>query len=226
MLVATPRFKAPLSPLQKSQDPRLILRRFSLLLSLALGLSGCHARSVGSASPLTPARSFTGPSAAIAQVQASALYQEARQDCKRHDYAHAANVLKTLAAAPDLAPDAVAFCNTQRALCLKDAGLPIPAFPAVVASLPARAPVDADCGPRALLIVCQKLGVKTDLQTLRKTAGTNAHGTPLAGLQQAAQKLGLHAEGVQADRDALPDTALPALAWMNRNHYGASWEAA
>ena len=52
-------------------------------------------------------------------------------------------------------------------------------------------------------------------------AGTTAAGTNLAGLQQAAQKLGLQAEGVQVSRDALPDTALPALAWMHRDHFVA-----
>ena len=220
MFAAPPRFTATLSPLQKSQDPHRVLRRLALLLSLALGLGGCQARPAAPASPLTSARSLSGLSPAVARLQASPLYQQARQDCKRHDYLHAAEVLKTLAAAPGLAADAVAFCNTQRDLCLKDAGLPVAASP-VVASLPARAPLDADCGPRALLLVCQKLGVKTSLETLRKTAGTNAQGTTLAGLQQAAQKLGLHAEGVQVNRDALPDTAVPALAWMNRNHYAA-----
>ncbi len=220
MFVATPRFTAPLSPLPQPQAPRQVLCRLSLLLSFALGLSGCQARPVVSVLPFTPARSLTGPSAAVVQVQSSSLYQQARQDCKRHDYRHAAELLKTLAAAPGLAPDAVAFCNAQRYLCLKDAGLPVASSP-VVASLPVRAPLDADCGPRALLLVCQKLGVKTSLETLRKTAGTTAQGTTLAGLQQAAQKLGLQAEGVQVSRDALSNTALPAIAWMNRDHYAA-----
>jgi ABC-type bacteriocin/lantibiotic exporter with double-glycine peptidase domain len=103
---------------------------------------------------------------------------------------------------------------------LKDAGLPV-AAPVAASAVPARTAPDADCGPRALLLLCQKLGVKTSLATLQQTAGTTAQGTTLAGLQQAAQKLGLQAEGVQVSRDALPDTALPAIAWMNRDHYVA-----
>jgi hypothetical protein len=34
---------------------------------------------------------------------------------------------------------------------------------------------------------CQQLGVKTNLETLRKAAGTTVQGTTMAGLQQAAQ---------------------------------------
>ena len=155
MFDTLPRFVTTLSPVPKPQLSGLILGRLPLLmLGLALGISGCHSRP---ATAVTPARSLSSPSSAVAQVQASALYKQARQDC----------------------------------------------------------------GPRALLLVCQKLGVKTDLQTLRRMAGTTAEGTTLEGLQQAAQKLGLQAEGVQVSRSALPNTALPAIAWINHNHYAA-----
>ena len=218
MFDALPRFITTLSPVPKPQLSGLILGRLPLLmLGLALGISGCHSRP---ATAVTPARSLSSPSSAVAQVQASALYKQARQDCRRRDYRHAADLLQTLARTPGLAPDAAAFCSAQRSLCLQDAGLSVPAAPAL-ASLPARPPADADCGPRALLLVCQKLGVKTDLQTLRRMAGTTAEGTTLEGLQQAAQKLGLQAEGVQVSRSALPNTALPAIAWINHNHYAA-----
>jgi hypothetical protein len=182
-----------------------------------LGLSGCHSRSAAPATPVTPTRALASPSAAVGQVQASALYQQARQDCKKHDYQHAAQLLEVLAKTPSLSPEACTFVEQQRTICLKDAGLPTVA-PTVV-SLPARAPADADCGPRALLIVCQKLGVKTNLEVLRKSAGTTSQGTTLAGLQQAAQKLGLQAEGVQVSREALPDVSPPAIAWDRREHF-------
>ena len=152
-------------------------------------------------------------------MQSSPLYKQARQDCKRKDFRQAADHLQTLSRTPGLAPDAVAFCNAQRDICLKDAGLAPVSMTVAVASLPARTPADADCGPRALLLVCRKLGVKTDLQTLQQAAGTTSTGTTLAGLQQAAQKLGLQAEGVQVSREALPDIATPAIGWFHRNHY-------
>jgi hypothetical protein len=161
----------------------------------------------------------------VAAVQSSPLYQQARQACRIHDYRRAADLLQTLTKSPGIAPDALAFCTVQRNLCLKDAGL-LPALSSafVAAVAPAArpsTPMDADCGPRALLFVCQSLGVKTNLPALRQKAGTTWKGTTLAGLQQAARKLGLKAEGVQVSREALPDTEIPALAWVNRDHFVA-----
>jgi len=197
-----------------SQDRRPILHPLSLLLGVALGLSGCHTQP---ATSLTPARALTHPSFAIGQVQSTPLYRQARQDCQHYDYRHAADALLTLSKTPGLAPDAVAFVQRQRDICLQDAGLLI-AAPTSAAPLTS-APADADCGPRALLLLCQHLGVKTSLETLRQSAGTTAQGTTMEGLQQAAQKLGLQAEGVQVSREALPDIATPALAWDRRNHF-------
>ncbi len=223
MLIALPRFIATRSLTLKPQNRILILCRLPLLLALALCLSGCQARPVAPATPITPARSLTGSSTAIEHLQSSLLYRQARQDCAKHDYLHAADLLQTLARTPNLAPEAVAFVQQQRDLCLKDAGAIPAAAPAVAAPTLARLPAltasDADCGPRALLLVCQQIGIRTNLETLRKTAGTTAAGTTLAGLQQAAQKLGLQAEGVQVSREALPDVSLPAIAWDRRQHF-------
>lgn len=202
MFVRMPRFPASLS-------------HGALLLGLMLSFGGCHARSSAPIAAVVPVRSASGTADA---VRSSPLYQQARQACKRYDYRRAADLLQTLAKTPDLTPDAVAFCSTQRTLCLQEAGL-LPKKSIATPSLPV--PADADCGPRALLLVCQKLGVRSDLETLRKLAGTTAKGTTMEGLQQAAEKLGLKAEGVQVSREALTTASLPALAWTNRNHYVA-----
>lgn len=204
MFVRMPRFTASLS-------------RYTLLLGLALGFSGCHARPSAPVASAVPVRSA---SATADFVRSSPLYQQAREACKRHDYHRAAELLQALAKTPDLTPEALAFCNTQRTLCLQEAGL-LPRKPIVSSTPSAPVAADADCGPRALLLVCQKLGVRSDLETLRKTASTTAKGTTMAGLQQAAEKLGLKAEGVQVSREALTDASLPALVWTNRNHYVA-----
>ena len=196
---------------------RLLPASFAVIAVL---VTGCQAHSSHTAPAVSMRTAASFVPSTVAQVQASVLYRQARQECRRRDYRHAASLLQTLARTPGLAPDAAAFCSAQRSLCLQDAGLSVPAAPAL-ASLPARPPANADCGPRSLLLVCQKLGVKTDLQTLRRMAGTTAEGTTLEGLQQAAQKLGLQAEGVQVSRSALPNTALPAIAWINHNHYAA-----
>ncbi len=38
-------------------------------------------------------------------------------------------------------------------------------------------------------------------------------------LAQAAKAVGLQAEGVQVSREALPDVDMPALAYVNSNHF-------
>jgi hypothetical protein len=218
MFSMLPPFTATSSRTPKLPNSCRLLRRFPLLIAgVALGLSGCHPRPAAPATLVTPTRALTGPSAAVGQVQSSALYRQAREDCKKRDYQHAAKLLDVLSKTPGLTPEAVTFVEQQRAICLKDAGL-LTAAPTVV-SLPARTPADADCGPRALLLVCQKFGVKTNLETLHKMADTTSQGTTLAGLQQAAQKLGLKAEGVQVSREALPDVSMPAIAWDRRQHF-------
>jgi hypothetical protein len=187
----------------------------SLAAIVALA-TGCQAHPPHNA-PAVSVRTAAFVPSEVGQVQSSSLYQQARQECKHGRYRQAADLLQTLARTPRLAPEAVAFCNTQRQICLQDAGLPVAAPTST--SPPVRSPANADCGPRALLIVCQHLGIKTNLQTLRTTAGTTAEGTTLAGLQQAAQKLGLKAEGVQVSREALPDVSPPAIAWDQRRHF-------
>ena len=146
MAARLPRFTATLSHASKRPGIRRVLPgRFALLLGLALGMSGCHARPVAPVATLTPARSFAGAAPAVERVQSSPLYQQARQDCTRHEYRQAADLLQTLARTPGLAPEAVAFVERQRTLCLQDAGL-LPAQSAVPAlpSAPALTPADAD----------------------------------------------------------------------------------
>ena len=123
-------------------------------------------------------------------------------------------------------------------MCLKDAGLPLikgtgnkvqgtekienTAQATAEPTTSHQSPItNADCGPRALLLVCEQLGVKATLPQLRQQAGTTAAGTSLAGLQGAATQLGLKAEGVQVSREALPDMNMPALAYVNGNHFVA-----
>jgi hypothetical protein len=79
----------------------------------------------------------------------------------------------------------------------------------------------SDCGPRALLLACDRLGVRTSLAALTKAAGTNSRGTSLAGLKRAAESLHLNAEGLQTGREALPGLPMPAIAWVHGDHYVA-----
>jgi len=164
---------------------------------------------------------------AIAHVHTYPLYQQAEAACKANEYKQAVALLHQLAALPELTAGERAFVNQQQALCLKDAGLPAlanasstertPSVPAT-ASHPGST-VDVNCGPRALLLVCRQLGVRTSVEYLSRQAGTNAQGTSLEGLAIAAKAVGLKAEGVQVSREAFSDQPLPAIAYVNGNHF-------
>ena len=211
------------------------LCRLALLVSATL-LTGCSrsgvpAAVVSAASVRATASSPSGrlspEQAAIAHVQTLPLYQQAQAACKEQRYGQAATLLQQLTALSSLTAAERAFVLQQRALCLKDAGLPVlassispsGAAPAPALSTAAPSLTNADCGPRALLLLCHQLGVKTTLPFLRQKAGTTKTGTSLAGLATAAQAVGLKAEGVQVSREALPEVETPALAYVNGNHF-------
>jgi len=166
---------------------------------------------------------------AVAHVHTFLLYQQAETACKAQRYKQAAELLQRLAALPELTADERAFVSQQQALCRKDAGLPAPSNASAIERRPSVRTIanvshpistaNADCGPRALLLVCQQLGIRTSVEELSKQAGTNAQGTSLEGLAIAAKAVGLKAEGVQVSREALPDQPLPAIAYVNGNHF-------
>lgn len=219
------------------------MRRLSglLLLFASVLLAGCsrsvtptHATSIavasgrGTASPAVAA----APSAeqiAVAHVHTFPLYQQAETACKAQRYKQAAELLQRLATLPELTADERAFVTRQQALCRKDAGLPAlsnasiherkPSVRTIATSSPAVSSADVNCGPRALLLVCQQLGIRTSIDELSRQAGTNAQGTSLEGLAMAAKAVGLKAEGVQVSREALPNQPLPAIAYVNGNHF-------
>ncbi len=65
-------------------------------------------------------------------------------------------------------------------------------------------------------------GKKQSIGVLREAAGTDRHGTNLAGLVEAAKAIGFDARGVRATKDALREIQFPAIAhWSEggRNHF-------
>ena len=60
-------------------------------------------------------------------------------------------------------------------------------------------PSQADCGVACLASVIHYHGGKPSLEKLRALSGTTAHGTTLLGLYQAAEQIGLIAEGLEAE---------------------------
>jgi len=75
------------------------------------------------------------------------------------------------------------------------------------------------CGPRALLLICQQEKIHAQFDDLYSKAHTNAHGTTLAGLANAARSVGLKATGVKMDYEAIVSLKEPAIAWVDGNHY-------
>ena len=118
---------------------------------------------------------------------------------------------------PGLSSDEIAFCKTQRQICLDhlapkkiedraqktEAGTPTK--PTIA---------NSTCGPECLVIACDILGLKASLPELSKAAGISARGVSFAGLQKAAAAVSLKATGLQASRETLPEIAVPAIAWV------------
>jgi ATP-binding cassette subfamily B protein len=70
-----------------------------------------------------------------------------------------------------------------------------------------------------LLLAASELDIKADVVALAKAAKTTSEGTSLEGLVAAAKSIGLKAEGVQVDRDALAQLSTPLIAWWEGNHF-------
>ena len=85
-----------------------------------------------------------------------------------------------------------------------------------------------DCGPACLLAVLRFHGGDAGLAPVRALAGTDASGTSLLGLYQAAQSLGFDARGATGDYESLRGVNLPCIAHVvvdGRPHYVVVYEA-
>ncbi len=200
---------------------------FVAALTLSLLLAGCKTYPSQHTLPATMASapaSLTS-STPVSDIQQSDQYRQATVQFAHKNYPAALNNIEGLLHQPRYAHDPTArlFLLKQVALCRHAID------PKVAATVPAETAVSpvphnfvqADCGPRALLLLCPQLGVKTDINTLRRAAGTTKQGTTLQGLKKAAQASGLKATGVQVDKAALSHVSLPAIAWYDSNHYVA-----
>jgi hypothetical protein len=153
-------------------------------------------------------------------IQRSPVYREAAALFEKKQFREAIAKLDLLTDDPDLTPADREFLKHQRQICVDAvSGKPTPVVSAPVPASTPTSPRLGDCGPRALVIVAQQLGVKANPAELTKAAGTTTHGASLDGLKHAAKSIGLKAEGVQMDRMALSQLDHPAIAWVDGNHY-------
>ena len=75
------------------------------------------------------------------------------------------------------------------------------------------------CGPRALRQAAVAAGIRTDLATLRRLAGTDGRGTTLAGLARAARAIGFRAEPGRANYAWASGNGGPFIAHLRNDHY-------
>ena len=200
---------------------------FVAVITLSFLLAGCqpHPTQHTLRSTTVSTQTSFASSTSVFDLQQSNQYRQATAQFAQKDYAAALNNIESLLRQPRYAhnPTVHSFLLKQAVLCRHAidphaaAAIPIE----TVASDVPRHFAQADCGPRALLLLCPRLGVKTDINTLRRAAGTTGQGTTLQGLKRAAQAAGLKATGVQVDKAALSHVSLPAIAWYDSNHYVA-----
>ena len=189
----------------------VLTRKIVIALLLSVCIAGCH-----HSAPTEQRERNTAVSSATLRVQSLPQYREAEAACQRKEFRKAAQLLEKLPKTVPLTPEETAFCEQQRKICLRDAGL-LPLEPPI--TTPPRLSSNVNCGAFALLKACERLGVPSTLESVRRLAGTNEKGTTLKGLSKAAKALGLKAEGVQVSRQALAEMQVPAIAWVNEDHY-------
>lgn len=179
--------------------------------------------------------SFTATKNSAVSVPVTRLYREAKSKFEHEDYAGALTKLDAIIASSALTPSDRSYYQHQQLICRAaltakttiSAGISGTPLTSQTVAKSARHTTSssgtftADCGPRALLLACENLGV-TPLPTiaqLRTGANTTDGGTTLEGLEHAARKIGLDATGVQMDRDALSRLSEMGVAWVDGNHF-------
>ena len=195
------------------------LRALALIVALSPVLAGCHEPAHSSSAQA--ATNQTRRSSALT-IQSDPAYLAASKRFQEKDYTGARTQLQAIAARPGLSAADSAFVLRQLDLCQEAImGKPSKKAEAAVSPRASTPTPTLDCGPRALQIAAKALGVTADLEALKVAAGTDKEGTALEGLKKAATTIGLKAEGVQMDRDALAHLNTPSVAWWEGNHYVA-----
>jgi len=79
---------------------------------------------------------------------------------------------------------------------------------------------EQQCGPQALAYALHRLGIEATAEAIAAAAGTdNERGTSFAGLAKAAEQFGATAKGLLVDDAGLKQAPLPAIAWVDSDHF-------
>ncbi len=79
---------------------------------------------------------------------------------------------------------------------------------------------EALCGPNCLLLVCQRLGVTADIETLKSLCGYDTKsGVTMLALRDAAEAKGLHASGVKIRAEELLSLKTQCIALLLGSHF-------
>jgi ATP-binding cassette, subfamily B, bacterial CvaB/MchF/RaxB len=77
----------------------------------------------------------------------------------------------------------------------------------------------AECGLACVVMACRHHGRRIDLRELRQAFPLSLKGATLAGIMQAASKLGLQSRPLRLEISQLDRLALPAILHWNLNHF-------
>jgi hypothetical protein len=156
-------------------------------------------------------------------IQTNLEYRHAAALYEKHNFRAALVIVDTLLAKQNLETVDREYLLRQREICRqslegRDGGATQKGGLTIL-SRPAKTPKQANCGPRALKLICDRLHIRSTVEELTRSAGTSGYGTRLDALEAAAKSKGLKAEGVQMDGKALTKLDKPAIAWVDGDHY-------
>jgi len=78
----------------------------------------------------------------------------------------------------------------------------------------------SQCGPQSLAHALKRLGIEVTPGAIALAAGTDAErGTTFEGLAKAAKQFGAEAKGLLVDDAGLKQASLPAIAWVDSDHF-------
>jgi hypothetical protein len=101
---------------------------------------------------------------------------------------------------------------------------PIPQSATKVIESPTRTqlnwlPPEMLCGPRSVWVAAMRLGVSVDFDNTAAVCSITKRGSSLWSLKEGAEKLGLAAEGVRLDWEALLHLETPAILFVGGGHF-------